>query len=157
MSSILSTSSCGEGTQTTSWPDGPTSGVNSALGACAKAQTAIAEKIGIDRNRLAQRSTDISLLQMVGTERQAGEHLLGLAAGEMMARPRLPRQPLHEAGRNCAGTSVPSAGEPQRQLLTTLPPPDGRLPVLSSGTRVRSWALMRPSRSEEHTSELQSR
>src|SRR5713101_4532573 len=65
MSSILSTSSCGEGTHTTSLPDWPTSGVYSALGAWAKAQTAIAEKIRIDEHRLVERHTDMFLLQVV--------------------------------------------------------------------------------------------
>src|SRR5467141_4179171 len=65
MSSILSTSSCGEGTHTTSLPDWPTSGVYSALGAWAKAQTAIAERIRIDEHRLAERHTDMFLLQVV--------------------------------------------------------------------------------------------
>src|SRR5258708_34543792 len=72
MSSILSTSSCGEGTHTTSLPDWPTSGVNSALGAWAKAQTAIAEKIRIDRHRLAERVKDIFFLHMVLGEGKAG-------------------------------------------------------------------------------------
>src|SRR6059036_729068 len=72
MSSILSTSSCGEGTHTTSLPDCPTSGVYSALGAWAKAQTAVAAKIRIDRHRLAERQTDMFLLQLVGKERNAG-------------------------------------------------------------------------------------
>src|SRR5258708_3000419 len=72
MSSILSTSSCGEGTHTTSLPDWPTSGVYSALGAWAKAQAAIAEKIKIDKHRLAERHTDMFLLQVGGKERNAG-------------------------------------------------------------------------------------
>jgi len=57
-----------------------------------------------------------------------------------MAPPRPARQPLQEPGRNCAGTSVPvqSVGEPHRQVLTN-PPGTGRLPVLSSGARVRLW------------------
>jgi hypothetical protein len=46
-------------------PDWPTSGVNSALGAWAKAQTAIAEKIRTDEHRLAERHTDMFLLQVV--------------------------------------------------------------------------------------------
>src|SRR6266568_6875568 len=65
MSSILSTNACGEGTHTTSLPDWPTSGVYSALGAWAKAQAAIAEKIRIDKHRLAERHTDMFLLQVV--------------------------------------------------------------------------------------------
>src|SRR6266581_4031580 len=64
MSSILSTNACGEGTHTTSLPDWPTSGVYSALGAWAKAQAAIAEKIRIDKHRLAERHTDMFLLQV---------------------------------------------------------------------------------------------
>src|SRR5258708_39705327 len=76
MSSILSTSSCGEGTHTTSLPDWPTSGVYSALGAWARAQTAIAEKIRIDKNRLAERHTDMFLLQVVGVK---GEKARGMA------------------------------------------------------------------------------
>src|SRR6267378_3553701 len=70
MSSILSTSSCGEGTHTTSLPDWPTSGVYSALGAWAKAQTAIAEKIRIDEHRLAERHTDMFHLQVVWVKRK---------------------------------------------------------------------------------------
>src|SRR5713226_5923421 len=73
MSSILSTSSCGEGTHTTSLPDWPTSGAYSALGAWAKAQTAIAEKIRIDEHRLAERHTDMFLLQVVG-QRKGPRH-----------------------------------------------------------------------------------
>src|SRR5437660_12759073 len=65
MSSILSTSSCGEGTHTTSLPDCPTSGVYSTLGAWAKAQSAIADKIRIEKHRLAERHTDMFLLQVV--------------------------------------------------------------------------------------------
>src|SRR5438552_18907924 len=65
ISSILSTSSCGEGTHTTSLPDWPTSGVYSALGAWAKAQAATAEKIRIDEHRLAERHTDMFLLQVI--------------------------------------------------------------------------------------------
>src|SRR6266487_1219413 len=65
MSSILSTTSCGEGTDTTTLPDWPTSGVYSALGAWATAQAAIAEKIRIDKHRLAERHTDMFLLQVV--------------------------------------------------------------------------------------------
>src|SRR5258708_8423908 len=76
MSSILSTSSCGEGTHTTSLPDWPTSGVYSALGAWARAQTAIAEKIRIDKNRLAERHTDMFLLQVGGVK---GEKARGMA------------------------------------------------------------------------------
>src|SRR5258708_40182933 len=96
MSSILSTSSCGEGTHTTSLPDWPTSGVYSALGAWARAQTAIAEKIRIDKNRLAERHTDLFLLQVGGVK---GEKALGMAlrggscitpAG-LRARPPAPR------------------------------------------------------------------
>src|SRR5438445_579853 len=68
ISSILSTSSCGEGTHTTSLPDCPTSGVYSTLGAWAKAQTAVAEKIRIDKHRLAERHTDMFLLQLVGVK-----------------------------------------------------------------------------------------
>src|SRR5438105_14105407 len=63
----------------------------------------------------------------------------------MMARPRPARQPLHEAGRYCGGTCVPSAAEPQRQVLTALPGPLVRLPVLSSGISVRSMVSMRRS------------
>ena len=69
----------------------------------------------------------------------------GLDAGEMMAPPRSARQPLHEAGRYCGGTCVPSAAEPQRQVLTALPGPLGGLPVLSSGISVRSMVSMRRS------------
>src|SRR5260370_39178049 len=65
MSSILSTSCCGEGTQTTSLPDWPTSGLNSAFGVCAKAQTAIAEKTSVASDRLAQCHALIFLLQVV--------------------------------------------------------------------------------------------
>src|SRR3981189_1629649 len=99
MSSILSTSSCGEGTHTTSLPDCPTSGLYSALGAWAKAQTAVAEKIRIDKHRLAERHTDMFLLQPVGGEREkacgAAFRLRDLhRAGGMMAPPRPARQPL---------------------------------------------------------------
>src|ERR1041384_4713790 len=66
MSSILSTSACGEGTHTTSLPDCPTSGVYSTLGAWAKAQTAIADKIRIEKHRLPGRHTDMFLLQAGG-------------------------------------------------------------------------------------------
>src|SRR5258708_12389198 len=76
MSSIVSASVCGEGTQTTALPDWPTSGVYSALGAWARAQTAIAEKIRIDKNRLAERHTDMFLLQVVGVK---GEKARGMA------------------------------------------------------------------------------
>src|SRR6266705_6082716 len=65
MSSILSTSGCGEGTQTTSLPDWPTSGLNSAFGVCAKAQSAIAEKISVESERLARCHAVIFLLQVV--------------------------------------------------------------------------------------------
>src|SRR5713101_5851551 len=63
----------------------------------------------------------------------------------MMGPPGSARQPLHEAGRNCTGTCVPSAAEPQRQVLTALPGPLGGLPVLSSGISVRSMVSMRRS------------
>src|SRR5256885_2309823 len=58
----------------------------------------------------------------------------------MMAPPRPARQPLQLPGRYCEGTLVPvqSVGEPHRQLLTS-EPGAGRLPVLSSGAKVRSW------------------
>src|SRR5712691_6861006 len=64
--------------------------------------------------------------------------------GRIMALPCSRRQPLHELGRNCAGTVVPvqSVGEPHRQVLTVLPPPDGTFPVLSSGASVRSLVLI---------------
>src|SRR5437867_8504042 len=75
MSSILSTSSCGEGTHTTSLPDWPTSGVYSALGAWAKAQTAIAERIRIDEHRLAERHTDMFLLQVIWVKREKARGL----------------------------------------------------------------------------------
>src|SRR5712691_12607106 len=65
MSSILSTSSCGEGTQTTSLPDWPTSGLKSAFGVCAKAQSAIAERTSVASDRLAQCHAVIFLLQVV--------------------------------------------------------------------------------------------
>src|SRR5258708_18335503 len=99
MSSILSTSSCGEGTHTTSLPDWPTSGVYSALGAWAKAQTAVAEKIRIDKHRLAERHTDMFLLQLVGGEREkacgAAFRLRDLhRAGGIIAPPRPARPPL---------------------------------------------------------------
>src|SRR5258706_1172170 len=71
--------------------------------------------------------------------------LLGLDAGEMMALPCLLRQPLHEAGRNATGTCVPSAGEPQRHLLTVLPAPLGGLPGFSSGISLRSMVSSRTS------------
>jgi len=63
-----------------------------------------------------------------------------LNAGEMMGQQHSGRQPLQEPGRYCDGTFVPvqSAGEPHRQVLTS-PPGTGRVPVLSSGARVRSW------------------
>src|SRR6266581_4333525 len=145
MSSILSTSSCGEGTHTTSLPDWPTSGVYSALGAWAKAHAAIAEKIRIDKHRLAERHTDMFLLQVAWGKREKARGMAfrgGPAsdAGGMMAPPRSVRQPLHVPGRNCAGTSVPpkSVGEPHRQLLTS-PPGAGKFPVLSSGARVTLW------------------
>src|SRR5713101_3239940 len=70
MSSILSTSSCGEGTQTTSLPDWPTSGLNSAFGVCEKAQSAIAEKISVASDRLAQCHAVIFLLQVVLEKRE---------------------------------------------------------------------------------------
>src|SRR6266571_5336578 len=89
MSSILSTSSCGEGTQTTSLPDWPTSGLNSASGACAKAQTAIAEKTSADNHRLVKHHT-VMFFSRVG--------LPGLEADEMMAPPRPARQPLSRPG-----------------------------------------------------------
>src|SRR5258708_12335470 len=73
---------------------------------------------------------------------RGARNLLGLDAGEMMALLCLLRQPLHEAGRNATGTCVPSAGEPQRHLLTVLPAPLGGLPVLSSGITVRSMVSM---------------
>src|SRR5882672_2297055 len=66
MSSILSTSSCGEGTHTTSLPDWPTSGWNSALDDCAKAPTAIADRANVDNHSLAERDTDIFSLQYWG-------------------------------------------------------------------------------------------
>src|SRR5437867_5086423 len=145
MSSILSTSSCGEGTHTTSLPDWPTSGVYSALGAWAKAQTAIAERIRIDEHRLAERHTDMFLLQVIWVKREKARGLAFrggtcIHAGGMMAPPRPARQPLHEPGRNCDGTFVPvqSEGEPHRQVLTS-PPGAGKFPVLSSGAKVRSW------------------
>src|SRR6266568_4133064 len=151
MSSILSTNACGEGTHTTSLPDWPTSGVYSALGAWAKAQAAIAEKIRIDKHRLAERHTDMFLLQMVWTKGKrpaAWPFAAGPASnvGGMMGPLRSVRQPLQEPGRYCAGTFVPvqSVGEPHRQVLTS-PPGAGRLPVLSSGAKVRSWKSILPS------------
>src|SRR6266571_829751 len=72
MSSILSTSSCGEGTQTTSLPDWPTSGLNSASGVCAKAQTAIAEKTSADTHRLVKRHTVMFFLQSWVTRTRGG-------------------------------------------------------------------------------------
>src|SRR5438128_5569176 len=152
MSSILSTSSCGEGTHTTSLPDWPTSGVYSALGAWAKVQTVVAEKIRIDNHRLAERHTDMFLLQLVGVKRKGPRQGLSLAGPTSRRRddgPASPgsstsatRQPLQLPGRYCGGTSVPpksvGKGEPQRQLLTS-PPGVGKFPVLSSGARVRLW------------------
>src|SRR2546430_4635604 len=160
MSSILSTSSCGEGTHTTSLPDCPTSGVYSTLGAWAKAQTAIADKIRIEKHRLAERHTDMFLLQVVGRKgtRARGTEWFPLArplparrsapvcgpgllhAGEMMGPQHSGRQPLQLPGRNWDGTFVPvqSEGEPHRQLLM-IEPGAGRPPVLSSGAKVRSW------------------
>src|SRR5438445_1971427 len=150
MSSILSTSSCGEGTHTTSLPDWPTSGVYSALGAWAKVQTVVAEKIRIDNHRLAERHTDMFLLQLVGVKRKGPRQGLSLAGPTSRRRddgPASPgsstsatRQPLQLLGRYCGGTSVPpkSVGEPQRQVLTS-PPGAGKFPVLSSGARVRLW------------------
>src|SRR5258708_28725646 len=103
MSSILSTSSCGEGTHTTSLPDWPTSGVYSALGAWARAQTAIAEKIRIDKNRLAERHTDMFLLQVVGVKGQKargmafrGGHYITPAGGG--SPPLRLRSPLRRPG-----------------------------------------------------------
>src|SRR2546427_9513921 len=100
MSSILSTSSCGEGTHTTSLPDCPTSGVYSALGAWAKAQTAVAEKIRIDEHRLAERHTDMFLLQTGWGERKKARgkafRLRDLQlAGGVMGPPRPGRPPFH--------------------------------------------------------------
>src|SRR5713101_2430767 len=116
MSSILSTSSCGEGTQTTSLPDWPTSGLNSASGVCAKAHTAIAEKISVASDRLAQCHAVIFLLQVVFGKKEncrpallastptrrdqfrsaaAGPSLLRIDSDQMMAPPRSGRQPLH--------------------------------------------------------------
>src|SRR2546427_9224736 len=98
MSSILSTSSCGEGTHTTSLPDWPTSGVYSALGAWAKAQTAIAERIRIDEHRLAERHTDMFLLQVIWVKREKARGLafrggtLNTPAG-VRAPPPPPRPP----------------------------------------------------------------
>src|SRR5437879_6378826 len=99
MSSILSTSSCGEGTHTTSLPDWPTSGAYSALGAWAEAQTASADRIRIDEHRLAERHTDMFLLQLVWVKWNrpaAGPFACGtyIGAGGMMAPPRPTRQPL---------------------------------------------------------------
>src|SRR5258706_14596289 len=114
MSSILSTSSCGDGTHTTSLPDCPTSGVYSALGAWAKAQTAVAEKIRIDKHRLAERHTDMFSSPAGWGE---GEKARGAALplgdlqpqGGMVAPPCPGRQPLRHAHlRNLRG----GAGEP---------------------------------------------
>src|SRR6266446_98283 len=164
MSSILSTSSCGEGTQTTSLPDWPTSGLNSAFGVCAKAQTAIAERTSVASDRLAQCHAVIFLLQVVFGKKgncrcfrrpRRGAISSGLQQRDfrrsesiqtrMMAPPRSARQPLHELGRYCGGTFVPSAAEPHRQLLTVLPVPAGGIPVLSRGIKVRSLVSSRPS------------
>src|SRR5438309_5142889 len=92
MSSILSTSSCGEGTHTTSLPDCPTSGVYSTLGAWAEAQTAIADKIRIEKHRLAERHTDMFLLQVVGrkgTRARGTECFLWHGHSRRAGQPRL--------------------------------------------------------------------
>src|SRR2546422_8125737 len=94
MSSLLSTSSCGEGTHTTSLPDWPTSGVYSALGAWAKAQTASADRIRIGNHRLAERHTDMFLLQLVGVKGKrpaAGPFTCGTYIAQAGWWPRLDR------------------------------------------------------------------
>src|SRR6266581_2052756 len=93
MSSILSTSSCGEGTHTTSLPDWPTSGVYSALGAWAKVQTAVAEKIRFDNHRLTVRHTDMFLLQLVGVKRKGPRQGLSLARPTSRRRDDGPASP----------------------------------------------------------------